>query len=179
MATTGAMIFSLCGILRLVRFGVKVKKVQNDIIEMNAMKKNFTGLPIPAAAAASVSLNLILLSPMFSFLNISDQTRAIVLSVLTIFLGYLMVSRWKFPSLKSLNFRVRSFQLALFAVVMASVLLYGILYYFSLIFFILSWGYIIVAVIFAIIRLIAGKKSKTLEDFEPEPEDDDFDIENQ
>jgi len=37
--------------------------------------------------------------------------------------------------------------------------------------FVLSWGYIVLAWILSTIRLIAGKKSKTLEDFEPEDED--------
>ena len=88
-----------------------------------------------------------------------------------IFLGYLMVSRLKFPSLKSLNFRVRSFQLAFFAVLFASFVLFGFLHYFSIVFLLISWGYVFIAIIFTIIRKIAGKRSKTLEDFEPEQED--------
>jgi CDP-diacylglycerol---serine O-phosphatidyltransferase len=176
LSATGAMVFSLCGILRLVRFSVKTKQASGDIVEMSAMKKHFTGLPIPAGAAAAVSVNLFFLSPVAQIFPLSEEARVIILSSSMIFLGYLMVSRWKFPSLKALNFRVRSFQLAFLAVVIASVILYGILYYFSLIFFIASWGYVIVALIFAIIRVIAGKKSKTLQDFEPEPEDEDFDL---
>ena len=34
------------------------------------------------------------------------KTHAIILSSLMIVLGYFMVSRWKFPSLKALHFRV-------------------------------------------------------------------------
>ena len=35
----------------------------------------------------------------------------------------------------------------------------------------LAWTYIAAALTFSTIRFIAGKKSKTLEDFEPEPDD--------
>lgn len=176
IAATGAMVFSLCGILRLVRYSVKARQSCTDIIELNAMKKHFTGLPIPAGAAAAVSANLLLLSPLTQILHMGDSVRVILLSVLMILLGYLMVSRWKFPSLKSLNFRVKSFQLAFLAVIVASVTLFGILYYYSIIFALISWGYVIIAMIFAIIRVVAGKKSKTLEDFEPDPEEEDFEL---
>ena len=138
ITATGAMVFSLCGILRLVRFSVKRNEAQTNIIEMNAIKKNFTGLPIPAAAAACVSMNLLFLSPLIECFNFSGQTKVIILSMMMILLGYLMVSRWRFPSLKALNFRIRSFHLAFFAVVLTSFTLYGILYYFSLFFALLS-----------------------------------------
>jgi CDP-diacylglycerol--serine O-phosphatidyltransferase len=35
-----------------------------------------------------------------------------------------------------------------------------------------SWSYVIIGWTIAIIRLIAGKKSKTLEDFEPDDHDE-------
>jgi CDP-diacylglycerol--serine O-phosphatidyltransferase len=46
-----------------------------------------------------------------------------------------------------------------------------------LVFLVLSWGYVFVAWTLAVIRVIAGRRSKTLEDFEPDPdelEDDDL-----
>jgi CDP-diacylglycerol--serine O-phosphatidyltransferase len=64
-----------------------------------------------------------------------------------------------------------SFQLIYLTVLIAIFILYGILYYFSLAFFTVAWGYVIIGWVLSIIRLIAGKKSKTLEDFEPEPDD--------
>ena len=82
-----------------------------------------------------------------------------------------MVSRWKFPSLKALHFRLPSVQLMLLMVIIAIVLLYGILNFLPVLLLGVTWGYIIVGVILSTIRLIAGKKSKTLEDFEPEEED--------
>ena len=86
-------------------------------------------------------------------------------------LGLFMVSRWKFPSAKSLNFRVPSLYLVFTTGIIAVLLLYGILDYFPEAYFIASWLYLIVSCALSIVRLIAGKRSKTLEDFEPDPED--------
>ncbi len=88
-----------------------------------------------------------------------------------IILGYFMVSRWKFPSSKALHFRVPSFQLVFVTVILAIFVFYGILYFFSIMLAVLTWGYIILGWTLSIIRLIAGKKSKTLEDFEPDNEE--------
>jgi len=165
---SGALIFSICGVLRLVRFSVS-----SDQSELELYHKNFTGLPIPAAAAAAVSSNLFLLSVEFQNLFImSDELRAVVMAVVMVFLGYLMVSRWKFPSLKVLQLRVLSFHLVFIAVVSSVVILYGIMNHVALIFFAISWLYLLVACILSFIRLLAGKKSKTLKDFEPEPDED-------
>lgn len=173
-SATGAMVYSLCGVLRLVRFSVKTTEAKGNVELQAAQKKNFTGLPIPAAAAAAVSVNLFFLSPfMQRWIDLSNADRAIALSCVMIVLGYLMVCRLKFPSVKMLHFRIPSFHLAFLSVVVAVFILYGILYFFAEILAVFSWSYILLALVLSIIRLIAGKKSKTLEDFEPEP--DDFD----
>ena len=88
-----------------------------------------------------------------------------------IVLGYFMVSRWKFPSAKALHFRVPSFQLVFFTVIVAIFIIYGVLYFLPVMLAVVTWVYIILAWILSLIRVIAGKKSKTLEDFEPEQED--------
>lgn len=173
-AASGAMIYSLCGILRLVRFNIKSMEAKGNIVEMTLQKKNFTGLPIPAAAIAAVSANLVLLSPMVSnYFEITSNMRSIILTCVSIILGYLMVSRWKFPSLKGLHFRMQSFHLVFLTVVLAIFFLYGIFNYFSLVFVVIAWAYILVAFILSLIRIIAGKKSKTLKDFDPEPDEED------
>jgi CDP-diacylglycerol--serine O-phosphatidyltransferase len=171
-STTGAMIYSLCGVLRLVRFSVKAAEAKGNEEMQAAQKKHFTGLPIPAGAAAAVSANLFFLSPFVrQWVDLNTFDRSILLTCVMIFLGYLMVCRLKFPSLKSLHFRIPSFHWVFLAVVVAVSVLYGILYFFPLILAFVSWFYIVVAFILTIIRLIAGKKSKTLEEFEPEPDD--------
>lgn len=173
---TGAMVFSICGVLRLVRFSVMTHQVQSNQELANDNKKNFTGLPIPAAAAAAVSANLFFSTEMVrSILSLSETARAWTLFFVLIVLGYFMVSRWKFPSLKTLRIRVASFQQVFIVVICAVLIFFGILHYFALVFFLISWAYIVTAWALSLARLITGKGSKTLEDFEPAP--DDFDSE--
>jgi CDP-diacylglycerol--serine O-phosphatidyltransferase len=173
VAAMGAMVFSLCGVLRLVRFSVKEAEAKGNVELQAAQKKHFTGLAIPAAAAAAVSGNLLLLTPWVQdrFPFISTMGRAIALTCVMFVLGYLMVCRLKFPSLKMLHFRVPSFHLAFGTVIAAIFVLYGLLYLFPLLFAFFSWSYILIALLLSLIRLMAGKKSKTLEDFEPDSDD--------
>ena len=175
-AATGAMVFSLCGVLRLVRFNVKTAEAKGNIELQAEQKEHFTGLPITGSAAAAISANLFLLSPWaLEWFPMSNLDRAIALTCVMFFLGYLMVCRLKFPSLKMLHLRIPSFRIAFLTVISAVFMLYGILYFFPIMLAFISWLYIAVALVLSIIRLIAGKKSKTLEEFEPEPDDfDDF-----
>lgn len=172
-AVAGAMLFSLCGVLRLVRFSVKAAEAKKSIEAQEAHKKNFTGLPITISAMSAVAANLFLASPLtMKWMFMHEEVRAIILVCTMIVLGYLMISRWKFPSIKTLHFRLPSFQLVFLTVIAAIFILYGILYYFPVMFLVSCFGYIMVAVILSIIRLIAGKKSPTLVDFEPDDEQD-------
>lgn len=171
-AMLGCMLYSICGVLRLVRYNVKKAQAKGDPEAMAADKKHFTGLPIPASALAAVSANLLFASPfMERFFPMSHEVNAIVLSSIMIILGYFMVSRWKFPSAKALHFRVPSFQLVFLTVILAIFIIYGVLYFFPVMLAAIMWCYVVLAWILSLIRLIAGKKSKTLEDFEPEQEE--------
>lgn len=173
MVTAAAMIYSVSGVLRLARFNVIANKEKLDPALQDANKKNFTGLPIPAAAAAAVSMNLFLMSEEFrSIFTLSEVSRDWILVTVLVVLGYLMVSRFKFPSMKSFHIRVASFRIVFLTVVTAVLLFYGILHHFPVVFFLLSWLYLVVSLILGVIRLISGKRSKTLEDFEIEPEDE-------
>lgn len=168
-----AIIYSLCGVLRLVRFNVSALEAKTNEELASANKKNFTGLPIPGAASAAISLNLFLFSgDIEGVYHLSLAAKTWIISFMFVFLGYCMISRRKFPSLKNLHIRVASFRAILIIVIVAVLLLYGIIHQFSLAFFLFSWGYVLLAWILSVIRLIAGKKSKTLEDFEPEPEEE-------
>lgn len=172
LVTGAAILFSICGVLRLVRFNVNALAAKSNSDLAKAHKKHFTGLPIPAAAASAVSLNLFLFSDDFGLATaLSQTTHALILSSALILLGYCMVSRWKFPSIKTLEIRVASFRIVVLTVIAAVLIFYGILHHFALVFMILSWSYVCIAWTLAIIRKIAGRKSKTLEEFEPEPDD--------
>lgn len=174
LTTMAGMVFTVCGVLRLVRFNVMSLNARDNPELQDSGKKNFTGLPIPAAAAALVSLNLFLASDEAKLLSLHDEnTKFWSLFSAMILLGYFMVSRWKFPSLKTLHIRVTSFQVVFFTVVAAVLLIFGILNYFPTTFLLFAWGYVIIAWILSIVRVIAGRRNKSLEDFEPEPEDED------
>lgn len=157
LITTAALVFSVCGVMRLVRFSVQSKGGELAVVH----QKNFTGLPIPAAAAAIVSLNLFLI-------EMSFDLKIWILALAMLVLGYFMISRWKFPSLKRMHFKVTSFQVVFATVLGAAFLFYGLLHHFSLVFFALSWAYLILAWMLSLIRVVAGRRSKTLEDFEPD-----------
>ncbi|MCB1181201.1 MAG: phosphatidylcholine/phosphatidylserine synthase [Chlamydiia bacterium] len=174
-----AMIYSLCGVLRLVRFNIRSRWAKLEADNGNPsylikQKRHFTGLPIPAAGMGTISLTLFLISPFADlYLPFSVELRCGILTFAMMILGYFMVSRWKFPSVKALHFRVPSFYLVFATGIITVAVLYGILDYFALVFFILSWLYLFTGAAFAIIRRIVGKRSRALLEYEPEPEEED------
>lgn len=164
-----AMVFTMCGIYRLVRFTVCTNPYRNEFLEQHTQKKNFTGLPIPAAASAVVSANLFLLSPYVEALHpLSKETIAGILICLFFLCGMLMISRLKFPSLKTLKVRVRSATLLISSVFIALCLMYGILYFFPILFALLSLGYITVGLFLSCVRFVIGRRSSVLEDYDME-----------
>lgn len=172
LITISCLVYSLCTVMRLVRYNILAKKAIGNLELELAHQKNFTGLPSPAAAAAAVSLNLFIISPDFSrFFSITDDIRTAILFVAMNGLGYCMISKWKFPSFKRLRIKVTSFQLIFVIVFLAAFVFYGLLHHFAVVFFTISWTYIIVAWILSLARIIAGRRNKALEDFEPENED--------
>jgi CDP-diacylglycerol--serine O-phosphatidyltransferase len=159
--TAGAITYSLAGVLRLVRFSTTPPS--EDIKE----KGSFTGLPITASAMAVMSPTLLLMSDEWqAWWPIDEKARAMTAVVSFFFLAYLMVSRWKFPSLKSLNVRVTSTQLMLTLALFSSFFLIILLNSFSIVLFLVSWFYVLVAWMVAIIRLIRGKRQAALDDTE-------------
>lgn len=169
----GAMFYSIAAVLRLVRFNVQSKEAKGDAHLVASQKKHFTGLPITAAALAMVAVNILFASPFAQkYFPLSKEMRAIISGCVLIVLGYFMVSRWKFPSAKALQFKMASMGIILIAVLFAIVVLYGVLYFFPILLTVTMWGYIILGWVLSLIRLIAGKKSNTLQGFEPEADDE-------
>lgn len=167
-AFIGAMLYTICGVLRLVRFNIEAHVGHKDKHTLSIYQKHFTGLPITAGAAGAIAINLFLHSHFADKLNLLSSTKVILLTCSMIALGYLMISKWKFPSLKTFHVKVPSFRLILIAVVIAIFILYGIFHFFPLVLIICSLGYILSGCLFRAIRFFAGKKSKTLADFEPD-----------
>ncbi len=77
-------LFAACGALRLARFNTS-----------SSHGPDFEGLPIPAAATAAVSCILI-----SSRLDVNPEAFRILILVLMIFLGFCMVSSFRYKSLK-------------------------------------------------------------------------------
>ncbi len=173
LITTAAMVFTVCGVLRLVRYSTIACEEKLEDPDADKVKKNFTGLPIPAAAAAAVSANLFMVSPELQHLVVmSVEARAFVMFIVLVTLGYLMISRWRFPAFNALQMRVASFQVVFLTAMTAVFLFYGILYHFAVALAAVSWAYVLVSWILSITRYVSGPTLKTLDDFEPEPEDD-------
>lgn len=123
-ATSAAMIYCLCGVLRLVRYSTQKPSFFHSHASKNSNSKHlqdlekekvgvgessdrwryFTGLPIPVACMALVSLTLFLSSD-YAMLGFGDieSMRAKMLILSQFFLGFLMISRWRFPSLSKLS----------------------------------------------------------------------------
>lgn len=171
--TLGGMIYAISGVLRLVRFTVTKPDPKSTEEEKANAKANFTGLPIPAAAATALSTTLFLVSDEAKAVyQFSDSERMLVATVVFFILGYFMISRWKFPSLKTLRVRVGSFQVVLLTAFAAAVILIGAVHNFATLFLGISWGYLIVAWALSLARIISGRRLQALEDFEPESEDE-------
>ena len=159
LATAGALIYSVCGVLRLVRFNMTNPLPEKEAEEEAPdQKKHFVGLPIPAAAAAAVTLNLFMISPLFlRYVTLSHKAHACILTSVMFVLGYLMVSRWPFPSVKGLSFRVPSFQLVFATVIGAVFIFYGMLYHFSVVAVGLSWSYVLASLVLSMFSSVSKR----------------------
>ena len=154
------MIYTICGVLRLVRYNIKQGK---DKEEKN---KAFIGLPIPAAAMAFISPNLLFHAPFFvERVNVGMELRGWILAVVGIFLAYLMLSKIRFASVKSFNFRLRSFETVFLGSLLVIFFLYGLIHNLSILLIVVSWGYILMSLIAAPfgskrVKRVAKRKTK-------------------
>ncbi|WP_100934155.1 CDP-alcohol phosphatidyltransferase family protein [Candidatus Chlamydia corallus] len=145
-----SIIYSLCGVLRLVRYNLFSQKTV-DVSKPYC----FIGLPIPAAAASIVSLALFLASDFFP--DLPAQIRVGLLSFALLFIGGLMISPWKFPGIKQFRFNVSSFLLVVTIGLAACLFFSGLVDHFVEVFFLVSWLYTLVG--FPIFSIICRKKS--------------------
>lgn len=173
LMTMATMVYAVCGVLRLVRFQVMGIRERGNAQAMEASLRHFTGLPIPAACLAAISLNLLLVSPeVREWITFPPLLHLILLSSALLFLGYLMISRWKFFSIKTVQLRVASIRVFLGTAIAAVCIFYGILQHFAITFAVLSWSYVLGAWLPSVIRYFAGKRAQRLEEFESEPDEE-------
>ena len=146
-AIAATMIYTICGVLRLVRFNIK------QGIDKEEKSKAFIGLPIPAAAMAFISPNLLFHAPFFTErVCLPSYVRGWILSGVGIFLAYLMLSKIRFASIKSYNFRMRSFETVFLGTLLAIFFLYGLIHNLPILLIVASWGYILTSLVCAPFR---------------------------
>jgi CDP-diacylglycerol---serine O-phosphatidyltransferase len=85
-----AFLFVACGALRLARFNIQSDSVQ---------KKQFLGLPIPAAAVVIAGSVLF-----YSYLGFSGELKTVAMPILVYILAFLMVSDVRYYSFKDMGF---------------------------------------------------------------------------
>lgn len=130
-----AFLFVACGALRLARFNVQVESVQ---------KKQFLGLPIPAAASVIAGSVLF-----YSWLGFPGEFREGFMPVLVYVLAFLMVSDVRYYSFKEMGFfRGKPFR----STVVAIMLLVIFAFEHQVTLFIASVGYAVSGPVYTLLR---------------------------
>lgn len=124
----GAALFAVCGALRLARFNVQT---------LTAEKSYFTGLPIPAAAAMIAATIF-----MYFMLGLENTgSKPVVFIVIACVLAGLMVSNFRYFSLKQHHFKKRStigLLLSALAVIILTIAMWQIVLFSALLTYTLS-----------------------------------------
>jgi len=118
-----AFIYSVSCALRLARFNVNAQ---------STVKKDFTGLPTPAASGLIAAI--IILSSEYPLIELK-----IMLPIIMLFLAFLMVSNIKYPALSSFNLKKGKPFLYLAAIVLATSV---IIFHTELFLFVVFFGYV-------------------------------------
>jgi CDP-diacylglycerol---serine O-phosphatidyltransferase len=96
-----AVLYLVCGALRLARFNVYAA------LDSHSSSKEFTGFPIPAGAGLIASLTLVILNFYDNIPALEAGYAKYGLALLMIFLSFMMFSKYKYPSFKSINWRTQ------------------------------------------------------------------------
>jgi CDP-diacylglycerol--serine O-phosphatidyltransferase len=136
-----AFLYVVCGALRLARFNVQINTVES---------RRFLGLPIPAAA--SVAATTVLL---FYELGGTGTIRMVSVLVLIYLLAFLMVSNFRYLSLKDPDlFKRQPFSLLVLAILLIIVIVHWPQY----MLFALFTAYMISGPVGALVRLMRGRR---------------------
>ena len=138
-------IFCACGALRLARFNVQAKMVE---------RKDFQGLPIPMAAG-------IIASSVLAFQDLGlDAYKSPWILVMTLLLGFVMVSTFRYRSFKELDLRQR----LPFKYLVAGVVLFVVIALRpEVMLFVLFLTYAVLGAIFGILKIGLKKRNHSLE----------------
>lgn len=96
-----AVLYLVCGALRLARFNVYAS------LDSHSSSKEFTGFPIPAGAGLISSITLVILHFYDNIPALEAGYAKYALAGLMVFLSWMMFSQFKYPSFKSINWRTQ------------------------------------------------------------------------
>lgn len=137
-----AFLFLLCGALRLARFNITKPEESNN---------NFTGLPIPAAAATIASI-VIAFEDIFA-----SRLNPMIMVFVVYLLAFLMVSNIKYSAFKNLEFNRRvTFTRFMFVILF----LYVVLTIPREALFTVTFGYVVSGPIMSLVNLTRSHHSK-------------------
>ncbi len=147
---TSVTVYGVAGVLRLVRFSTADVPPHQKAV--------FTGLPILAAAFCVTSLAL-LLRTYSSIWGLEPGSAQKIIIGAVFFVAYMMISKWRFPSLKSINIKIYSFHfitsvafvVALFFVLLSNDFLVSIVT--------IAWGYLFIPWALALYRFATGTRT--------------------
>jgi CDP-diacylglycerol--serine O-phosphatidyltransferase len=114
---TVAFIYLLCGAMRLARFNCLSQAASESKSELK--DRDFVGFPIPAAAGLIASLTMFMI-----WVNEGDKDLGpwrYVLLVLMLLLSFMMLSEFRYPSFKAMNWRAKKSLIWLFVAVLVLV----------------------------------------------------------
>lgn len=110
---TIAFVYLLCGAMRLARFNCLSQAASESKSEVK--DRDFVGFPIPAAAGLIASLTMFMI-----WVNEGDKDLGpwrYVLLVLMLLLSFMMLSEFRYPSFKAMNWKAKKSLIWLFAAV--------------------------------------------------------------
>lgn len=162
LAAAVCSLFAICGALRLARFNVQATREE---------KKSFSGLPIPGAALALISIIWVSVSNpelktwlLHAFPNIKDgNPLGAILPPALVIIAYMMVSNIPFYGFKSIHLAGRQpFEILVSIVVIVS-LLYALKDCLDIVLFLVAWTYILTSILVGLIkgRRVQGPDEQT------------------
>ena len=153
LAVAVCSLYTICGALRLARFNVQATREE---------KKSFSGLPIPGAAMAVISVIWVYKNP--NLLIAGVLPLAIILPPVLVVIAYLMVSQVPFYGFKSFNLAGRQPFEILVTIVVIACLLYLLKTHLDIVLALVSWTYVIGG---AIVGLVKRSRQQTADEQHP------------
>lgn len=166
LAAAVCSLFAICGALRLARFNVQATREE---------KKSFSGLPIPGAALAIVSIVWVSVSnPQLKAWLIqtlpnlkNNNPLGPILPPALVIIAYLMVSNVPFYGFKSMHLGRRQPFDILVTIIVVVALLYMLKDYLDIVLFVVIWSYISISLVYGLVKGGPAPVVKTPEEQQP------------